>query len=161
MPRSKTPLRPAHALWLCSALAVSAPAIADWSISAGATSALSGGDVRLACTDLRLDGTLVIGAGGSLTQVRSVSIGPAGKLQLEGGRVELAQQWSVQGNVDFGGGTVRRVDRPDCPAAGPLGPLGPGARAAAVPVPTLGTAALALLALLLAGLAWRRRRVRA
>ena len=128
---------------------------ADWVIAAGSVSDMGGGTVTLGCTDLYVGGTLTVGAGGSLTDVRSVFIEPGGSLQLDGGRLELAQQWVNQGSLSTGGGQVLRVDSATCPAAGPLGPVGADG---AVAVPTLGEAALAWLAGLLGWLGLRSRR---
>ena len=127
---------------------------ADWVIAAGSVSDMGGGTVTLGCTDLYVAGTLTVGAGGSLTDVRSVFIEPSGSLQLDGGRLELAQQWVNQGSLSTGGGQVLRVDSATCPAAGPVGPIGMDA----VGVPTLSEAALAWLAALLGWLGLRSRR---
>ena len=70
-------------------LAFGTAAHADWVIAAGSMSDMAGGAVTLGCTDLYVAGTLVVGAGGSLTSVRSVFIEPGGSLQLDGGRLEL------------------------------------------------------------------------
>ena len=140
-------------------LAAALPAHAQFVVPAGSTIDLGGGSADLACTDLLVDGTLVLGAGGSLTGVRDVRIGAGGSLQLAGGSLQLAQQWVNQGAFSAGGGQVVRAAGPACPAVGPLGPFDPLAPANAVPVPASSPATLGLLAALLAAFGgWRARR---
>lgn len=144
--------------WLCAGLlACCAHAHADWDIPAGAVVDTGGGATTLGCTDLRIGGTLTIGPGGSITEVRDVFILPGGSLQLAGGTVQLAAQWVNQGSFSAGGGQVVRVNNPACPAQGPLGVIDTGA-STPIAVPALGEAALAGLAACLCALAWRNRR---
>ena len=145
-------------VWLCcAALGTCTPSFADWDIPANSPSNMMGGAMTLGCTDLRVAGTLTIGAGGSITEVRHVVIEPGGSIQLAGGRIELAQNWDNRGTVDLGGGQVLRVASAGCPTVGPLGPVAVDP----VPVPTLGAGAAALLAALLGGLGLHARRRRA
>ena len=146
--------------WITACLLGAAlPAQAQFVVPAGTSIDLGGGSVDLACTDLLVDGTLVLGAGGSLTGVRDVRIGAGGSLQLAGGSLQLAQQWVSQGAFSAGGGQVVRAAGPACPALGPLGPFDPLAPANTVPVPASSPAALGLLAALLAAFGgWRARR---
>ena len=134
------------------------PAQAQWDIPAGASVDMAGGSADLACTDLLVGGMLVVGAGGSVTGVRDVRIAPGGSLVLDGGTLQLSQQWVNQGSFSAGGGQVTRAAGPDCPAVGPLGPFNPLAPATPVAVPTTSPAGLAVLACLLAALGWRSRR---
>ncbi len=137
-------------------LACSVAAHADWVIDSGWDIDMAGGSTTLGCTDLIVRGTLTVGAGGSITDVRNVVIEPGGNLQLAGGLIELSSQWTNQGQFDAGGGQVVRVDSGTCPAAGPLGPVATGAAGAALSaIPTVGAAALSGLAALLAALGWR------
>lgn len=145
-----------RAAWVGLALLAHGAAQADWDIPAQAVAVAQGGVTSLGCTDLYVGGTLTVGAGSSITEVRSVFIQPGGRLELTGGTVQLAEQWDNQGNVTAAGGQVVRVNSATCPAQGALGPIAGGGPP--TPVPTLGSAALAALAALMAALAWRRRR---
>ncbi|WP_028601785.1 hypothetical protein [Ottowia thiooxydans] len=142
------------ALALCSGMA-----LAQVQVPAGANLDLAQGRMTLGCTDLQVAGRLALGAGGTSTEIRDVLIESAGVTQLNGGSLELAGQWSNQGQV-AGPGSVRRVavDVPGCAVTGALGPIAYGPPLAVMPVPSLGTAALALLALVLGGLGMRARR---
>lgn len=126
---------------------------ADFLIPAGSSIELGGGSSDLGCTDLLVEGTLVLGAGGAITGVRNVLISPGGTLSLDGGTVQLSQQWTNQGTFNAGGGQVVRVDGgAGCAAVGPLGPLN---FAPPTPVPVNNPGVLALMALLLGALGWR------
>ena len=135
---------------------VAVSAHADWLIPAGSSWDMGGGSSDLACTDLLVEGALVVGAGGTITGVRNVVIAAGGSLMLDGGTVQLAQQWTNQGTFTAGGGRVVRVDGGvECAAVGPLGPLDFSPK----PVPATNPGVLAALALLLAGLGWRMQSV--
>lgn len=130
-----------------------ASAHAQTSIPAGSTVDLGGGSNDLGCTDLLVEGTYIVGAGGAVTGVRNVLISAGGTLSLDGGSLQLSQQWTNQGTFNAGGGQVVRVDGgAGCAAVGPLGPLN---FAPPTPVPVNNPGVLALMALLLGALGWR------
>lgn len=139
-------------LSLCSGMA-----LAQVNVPAGATVDLAKGQLTLGCTDLQVAGTLAVGAGGAVTEVRDVLIEPGGLAQLDGGSLELAGHWNNRGQV-AGPGSVQRVavNVPGCTVTGVLGPIPLGRLPS--PVPTLDSAALALLALALGALGIRGRR---
>ena len=125
-------------------------------VPAGSTIDLGGGSFALGCTDVTVGGTLVVGAGSALTEVRNFQILPGGSVQLGGGLIALAQTWDNQGLFDAGGGQVVRVASAACPAVGPLGSvLGGAPVGVSTPIPTLSEVALSLLAALLGSLGWR------
>ena len=84
---------------------------AQTSIPAGSTVDLGGGSSDLGCTDLLVEGTFIIGAGGAVTGVRNVVIATTGSLNLGGGTIQLSQQWTAQGPWARPGPSVQRVRR--------------------------------------------------
>ncbi|MCO5356863.1 hypothetical protein [Acidovorax kalamii] len=152
-----------HTSTLAAALlAAMVSAKADWALPAGAAADLGGGTVSMGCSDLSVSGgTLALGTGGALVAARDVSTSAGSSLALNGGRVELAGQWTSTGPVNAGNGQVLRVASPGCLLAGPAGPIPLGGGAAPVPVPALSPWALALLTPVVLALAGRRRRATA
>lgn len=148
---------------LAALLLAAWPASAEWALPPGAQASLGGGAASLGCADLRNSGTLALGAGGALRAARDVSTQPGALLALDGGQVELAQQWSAAGQVSASGGQVLRTASPGCAVVGQAGPVpvggGPYTPSAPspLPVPALAPWALAVLALALAALTGRRR----
>lgn len=99
---------------------------------------------------------------------RDVSTQPGALLALDGGQVELAQQWSAAGQVSASGGQALRTASPGCAVVGQAGPVpvgggpstpstpsAPSPLPVPVPVPALAPWALAVLALV--ALTGRRR----
>lgn len=140
-------------------LTAMASARADWALPTGAAADLGGGTVSMGCSDLFVNGgTLALSAGGALVAARDVSTSAGSSLALNGGRLELAGQWTPTGPISLGGGQVLRAASPGCLLAGPAGPLPLYGAAAPVPVPALSPWALALLTPVVLALARRRRR---
>ena len=139
---------------MAAALAM-ASSHAEISVPAGSTIDFGGGSSDLGCSDLIVEGTFVLGAGGSITGVRNVLIAAGGTLSLDGGNVQLSQQFTNQGTFNAGGGQVVRVDGgAGCAPVGPVGPIN-FAPPAPVQVPVDNPGVLALMAMLLGGLGWR------
>lgn len=141
-------------------LTTAAPTRADWALPPGTAADLGGGTVSLGCTDVAVNGgSLALGASGALLAARDVSASAGASLSLNGGRVELAGQWTWANPTHASGGQVLRTASPGCLLAGPAGPIPLGGSAVApVPVPMLGPWTLALLTPAVLALATRRRR---
>ena len=90
-----------------------APSHADLNIGVGGSFDLGGGAMDLGCTDVVVGGTLNL-SGGSLTNVRSLTIQSSGILNAGSGSITLAGDWSNQGNFNAGTGSVNFVDAPAC-----------------------------------------------
>lgn len=89
---------------------------ADVIVPAGGVMSLNGGSVDLACSDVIVAGTLSL-QGGSLGNVRHVSIAAGGSIVAGSGSITLAGDWSNTGGFDAGTGTVNFVDAPACVAS--------------------------------------------
>lgn len=141
-------------------LTTAAPTRADWTLPPGTAADLGGGTVSLGCTDVAVNGgSLTLGASGALVAARDVSASAGALLTLNGGRVELAGQWTLTSPANASGGQMLRTASPGCLLAGPAGPIPLGGGAAApVPVPALSPWALALLTPAVLALANRRRK---
>lgn len=147
---------------VCTVLALSASVgvSAQTVYAAGSSVHLGGATYDFGCTDLRIDGALTVGAGGQLTGVKNLVLGPAGTLDLSGASVSLAEQFSNQGKLVASAGSITRVDRGACPASGPLGLIELNPQPSITPVPSLDAISLGFLTVVLAfigGFVTRRR----
>lgn len=141
-------------------LALSLGAGAQTVQATGSVTQLGGGVHDFGCTDVLINGTLVLGAGASVTGVKSLTISPTGSLDLSGATMSLAEQYSNLGAVSGTAGTLSRVSSNACPASGPLGRIALNPQQSITPVPTLDLLGLGLLSAALAlcgGLVTRRR----
>ena len=140
----------------------SIPAHADIAVPAGASYQLAGGTTNLACTDFQISGAVTQGSGGATIGARNVQISAGGQMDISGGSLQLAQNYTNQGTVLSTGGAITRVNSANCPAQGLLGTVAPGGQAPlrdAKPVPTLTSIELLALSLMIAcmaGLRFRR-----
>ena len=88
-------------------------ASADINVPNGGTVSLNGSSVDLGCSDVIVAGTLSL-QGGSLNNVRNVSIAAGGSIVAGSGSITLAGDWSNSGSFDAGTGSVNFVDAPAC-----------------------------------------------
>lgn len=102
-------------VFFAAATFCSMAAVADISVPAGGVISLNGGSVDLACSDVIVAGTLSL-QGGSLTNVRHVSIAAGGSIVAGSGSITLAGDWSNLGSFGAGTGAVNFVDAPACVA---------------------------------------------
>lgn len=105
--------RVATQLSLVSALFFAPLAHADLLVPAGGVTQLNGGSLDLGCTDVIVGGTLDLG-GGTLSNVRNVSIQAGGTISAGAGSITLSGDWSNQGAFNAGTGIVSFVDAPAC-----------------------------------------------
>jgi len=96
------------ACWAC-ALAFAVPARGDLVVPANATTDLAGGSMDLACTDVVVAGTLLVGSG-ALSNVRHVTIMPGGAIDAGSGTITLGGNWSNSGTFTAGTSAVRFRD---------------------------------------------------
>lgn len=142
-------------------LAMSLSAGAQTVHATGSSTHLGGGVHDFGCTDVLINGALTLGAGASVTGVKSLTISPTGSLNLSGASMELAEQFSNLGAVTADAGTLSRVGTSNCPAVGTPGRINLNPQQAITPVPTLDVLGLGLLSAalaLIAGMVTRRRR---
>ena len=108
--------RPAGYLAALALLAGGQNASADLVVPAGATYALAGGTTDLACTDIVVGGTLDLG-GGTILNVRNVTLSAGGAVSLGSGSITLAGNWAnTGGTLAAGTGAVNFVDAATCAA---------------------------------------------
>ena len=86
---------------------------ADIIVPAGGVASLNGGSMDLGCSDVIVAGTLSL-QGGSLSNVRHVSIAAGGAIVAGSGSITLAGDWSNLGSFGAGTGSVNFVDAPAC-----------------------------------------------
>ena len=89
------------------------PAHADITVPANAAVSLNGGNVDLACSDVIVAGALSLD-GGSLANVRNVTILAGGSIVAGAGSITLSGNWSNAGGFSAGTGAVNFVDAPTC-----------------------------------------------
>ena len=104
-----------RAVFFAAVMSVSIAAFADVSVPAGGVISLNGGSIDLACSDVIVAGTLSL-QGGSLTNVRHVSIAAGGSIVAGSGSITLAGDWTNLGGFSAGTGSVNFVDAPACVA---------------------------------------------
>lgn len=92
-------------LALAGACLLATTARADLVVPTSAQISLGPGIVDLSCTDLVVGGTLQV-AGGSLKNIRNVTIQPGGSLDGGSGLIEVAGNWSNSGSFTPGTATV-------------------------------------------------------
>ena len=95
---------------------------ADWVLPSGASAQLGGGQASMGCTNVQHSGVLTLD-GGALQAARDVQIAAGAQLNIDSGRVELAQLWANQGSATATTGGVTRVASPGCPVVGQAGPI--------------------------------------
>ena len=91
------------------ALGVMHAAHADLVVPSGGQYATGGGQTDLACTDVVVAGTLFV-AGGSLVNVRHLTIQPGGTIEGGSGVIQLGGNWSNSGTFVAGTSTVRFIE---------------------------------------------------
>lgn len=97
---------------------------AGWVVPHEASVQLAGGSVSLGCTDWQIDGQMQMGAGAMVVAARHVSVGSEGVLDIDTGHVQLAQQWSNQGQARASGsGGITRAASANCALDGAPGPV--------------------------------------
>ena len=95
---------------LAAASLAAAPSTAQQLIvGTGASFDLGTGSLALGCADLVVAGTMSAGTTG-LTQVRDVTIDPAGTLNGNAATLEVAGNWANTGSFNAGTSTVQMVD---------------------------------------------------
>jgi len=82
---------------------------ADLVVPPGGQYSTGGGLTDLACTDVVVAGTLLV-AGGSLVNVRHVTIQPGGTIDGGSGLIQVGGNWSNSGTFVAGTSTVRFID---------------------------------------------------
>jgi hypothetical protein len=92
---------------------------ADLIVPTASTVSLGGGSMDLACTDVVISGTLDL-QGGSLANVRNVSINAGGALVAGSGSITLAGNWTNAGSFTAGTGSVNFIDAPTCAVSSTL-----------------------------------------
>ena len=148
---------------LLGAVFLTLPAHADWVIPPGSAVDMAGSTVSMGCANVQNQGQLVMG-GGQLLGAKDISVDSGASLDVGGGRIELAQQWSNKGTVTVTTGQVVRVGSADCLLVGQAGAIqltATPAVAEATPVPTMSAGLLALSSAMLALLGARQLRRRA
>lgn len=109
--------RGAHRLaTLALSIALAGPVAADLVVPPGGTQDLAGGSMDLACTDVVVGGTLIVGSG-ALTNVRHLTIQAGGEIQGSSGTIEIGGDWSNAGTFTSGTGTVQFRDLCSLPSA--------------------------------------------
>jgi hypothetical protein len=103
-------------LALALGLAVTTPALADVTVPAGGAISLNGATVDLGCSDVNVAGTFSLD-GGTLLNVRNLSIAPGGSISAAAGQITLSGNWSNAGTFSAGTGRVSFVDAPACATA--------------------------------------------
>jgi hypothetical protein len=102
------------------ALAAISVAHADLIVPAGGQYTTGGGQTNLACTDVVVAGTLLV-AGGSLVNVRHLTIQPGGTIDGGSGAIQVGGNWSNGGTFAPGASTVRFDDACGLPTATIIG----------------------------------------
>lgn len=121
----------------------------------GAAFDLGSGTFDLACSDFRVAGQVVMGSAGVVASVRDLAVMPNGSIHLNGASIQLAQDFTNDGQI-IGPGQVTRLDGgAACPLKGQAGPLNYGPPAP-TPVPTINSMVAGLLGLMLALMGARR-----
>jgi hypothetical protein len=85
-------------------------------VGVGATTTIGAGTSNQNCTDIVVNGTLVLTTG-SLINVRNVTINPGGILRGGSGLVSVSGNWTNSGSFVPGTGLVQLLDVPTCPIA--------------------------------------------
>jgi IPTL-CTERM motif len=106
-------------MWGLALLAsvLSTAATADLVVPVNSGYTLNGGSADLGCTDLIVNGALVVD-GGSITGIRNVTINAGGSITASSGALALSGNWSNFGVFNAGTGSVSFVDLAGCAAAG-------------------------------------------
>jgi len=97
------------ALAIVCALGATSAAHADLVVPAGGQFATGGSQTDLACTDVVVAGTLLV-AGGSLVNVRHLTIQPGGSIDAGSGEIQVGGDWRNGGTFTAGTSTVRFTD---------------------------------------------------
>jgi hypothetical protein len=94
---------------LALALGFMPAAHADLVVPSGGQYSTGGGQTDLGCTDVVVAGKLLV-AGGSLVNVRNLTIQPGGAIDGGSGEIQLGGNWSNGGTFAAGTSTVRFID---------------------------------------------------
>jgi len=107
--------RPVRSFRACASLAIALAlgltpvAHADLVVPSGGRYSVGGGQTDLACTDLVVAGTLFV-AGGTLVNVRHLTIQPGGTIDGASGVIQLGGNWNSSGTFIAATSTVRFTD---------------------------------------------------